>query len=202
MNDPVFIPLHSGGFAIVDSRDVKSVSGYRWTFMKGRGVASYQKREPGQSRQTILMHNLIAPYLRVSFRNGDKRDCRRANLKPFDWRNTATGKKSIKGNVVLLANKFCWRVRRSIIEQDKLFAWATTVCFKKIRNQNEAETIARNLAGELFTLSRQDFMEFVKWRQSRKPANEILSDWSAFDGAEFTSREVWESGITKHSVGT
>ncbi len=170
--------------------------------MKRAGVAHREKRGADGKRQVILMHNLIAPYLRVSFRNGDKHDCRRANLKPFDWHNLATGKKSVKGNVVLLAKKFCWRVRRSIIEQGELFTWATTVCFKKVRSQNDAETIAINFAKELFALSRQDFIEFVKWRQSRKTANQILSDWSAFDGANLAPRTVWESGITAHSVGT
>lgn len=179
----------------MDVQDAKAVSGYRWTFMKGRGVASYQKQEPGQSRQTILMHNLIAPYLRVSFRNGDKRDCRRKNLVPFDWRDLRRGCKSRKGNVTLAARNFWWHVHRKVIERGQRFKWGTRVCFFKVRTKDEAEAIARNIAKELFAMSRQDFIEFVKHRASKKTTNQIVSDWAVFDGKNLTRWEVFDSGI-------
>ena len=191
------IPLRKGGVALVDERDEKSVTGYNWTLWtegeKQKGVAWFGHN------QTILMHNLIAPFKRVSFRNSDKRDCRRENLIPMVYKGgfgkSSKGRKSIHGNVWLDRMQKRFVVYRKIIENDTVHQWNTAIHFTKFRDRDEAERMAYLLSTEIHSLTREDFIEFVKFRKSKKTTNEIVSEWSCYEGAQISKIHLIRSGI-------
>lgn len=124
--DYVNIPLRNGQTAIVDEKDYKNVKDYKWGWMKNRGVAAFSHS------QTILMHNLIAPFPRVSFLNGNKLDCRRQNLTKAGF----IGRPGI-GNPKGLSNIYNDKkqsrlsIRRKVIVDGEKVEYATAFCYKK-----------------------------------------------------------------------
>ena len=183
------VPVSKGGFAMVDAADLPNVEKYHWTWMHEKGVAAFE------GNQTILLHNLIAPYAAVSFVNGDKRDCRRANLMQMVRGSSGTGKKSVKGNITLDKKNLRWTVHRKVIVNGETYAWATAIRFGTKRTSGEAKTIARSIVTGLFEMSREQFAEFVKFNRGKKTTNQIVSEWDAFGGEEMTAGAVSQIGM-------
>ena len=162
------IRLRSGGFAYVDKEDAKKVAGYKWTCMNGKGAAAFFKD------QTVLMHNLIVPYRQVSFKNGNKLDCRKENLvETKDW--PSAKRKSASGNVTVSSSHPFFIVQRNVVEDGVRYQWNTKVSFREVtRTREEAHKIARMKAGWIYALSRGEFIQFVKeGKRKKKPQKRV-----------------------------
>ena len=181
----ICIELRGGQTAIVDEADADAVLGYNWTWMPGRGVAAYFHN------QTILMHNLIAPMERVSFRDGNKLNCQRKNLIAYK----PIGRKDIwMLNPRLGKGKHIWEdreqqryvVHRKVVEKGQRIAWNTSISYWSI-GKVKALCMARKVAKSVKALTREDFISFVKFSRSKKTENQAVYDavteWSAFGGA-------------------
>lgn len=182
------VPVKKGGFAMVDAADLLNVEKYHWTWMHGKGVAAYE------SNQTILLHNLIAPYSAVSFLNGDKRDCRRANL--IRWQRSSRG--STKDNIYLDKNRSRWSVHRSVNSYGKRHLWATSVGFGAKRSKEEARAIALQISHGIFELPRELFLKFIDFNRGKKTTNQIVSEWDAFGGEEMKMGALFQIGMFKN----
>lgn len=180
----VCILLRTGQTAIVDEADAKAVADYRWTWMPGRGVAAYFHG------QTILMHNLIAPHARVSFKDGDKLNCRRENLTA----HKAMGRKDIWTlNPRLGKGKHIWDdaraeryvFHRAVIEDGVTYRWNSGVSYR-YAGKAKAMRMARKAAAAIKAMSREDFIAFVKFSRGKSTVKqaicEVVSEWSAFGG--------------------
>ena len=63
------------------------------------------------------------------------------------------------------------------------------------RSKKEAEDMAHTIAAALFEMSREDFIAFARFSKGKKTTNQIVSDWSAFDGAELSMGAVSQFGM-------
>src|SRR5262249_55618305 len=82
------IPLSQGQIAFVDDDDFAPVSQYHWCYRgernSGQGYAIRHDKD-GKKYRTVYLHRAIMgpvpPEHEVIFRNGDRLDCRRENLR-------------------------------------------------------------------------------------------------------------------------
>ena len=82
------IPLSQGQIALVDDDDFARVSQYHWCYRgernSGQGYAIRHDKD-GKKYRTVYLHREIMgpvpPEHEVIFRNGDRLDCRRENLR-------------------------------------------------------------------------------------------------------------------------
>ena len=82
------IPLSKNQVAIVDDEDFERLSGFRWFFRgerNGRQGYAIRHRKDGKTTKTQYLHREVVgpvqPKHEVIFRNGDKLDCRKENLR-------------------------------------------------------------------------------------------------------------------------
>lgn len=78
---PVYVALHSGDLALVDSDDLALISGYRWYTHRARNT-TYARAMDG--KKPIYMHRLISSAAQgvvVDHRNGDGLDNTKLNLR-------------------------------------------------------------------------------------------------------------------------
>lgn len=180
------LPLSSGGYAIVDDSDYEKVKLMKWHWCH-RGVGSWDKK------QLILLHNMIAPYEKVSFKNENKADCRRENLT-----KVKPGRKpGLKTNIYDDKSSSRFSIHRKIHENGQKYIWYTSVCYGDKKTMAEAFDKAIQVRDELFGLTREEFLEFVKNRPTRKiKYSEIISDWQQFDGKILSNAEMYQMNIS------
>jgi hypothetical protein len=78
------IPLTQGQVALVDDRDYRRLSAFKWYAHKGKGRFYAARREGGKSPGFIHMHRMILPASRllvIDHINGNPLDNRRRNLR-------------------------------------------------------------------------------------------------------------------------
>src|SRR5215467_14069297 len=82
------IPLSQGQIALVDDDDFAHVSQYHWCYRgernSGQGYAIRHDKDGKKYRTVYLLREimgLVPPEHEVIFRNGDRLDCRRENLR-------------------------------------------------------------------------------------------------------------------------
>lgn len=175
----VSISLRSGQVALVDDSDADAVAGYKWTWMRGRGVAAYLHA------QTILMHNLIAPFSAVSFKDGDKLNCRRENLIQHKPAPTARRREYNGKNIWDDTKQARLTFHRRVVECGELFHWSSSVSYR-FAGKAKAMRMAEKAVAALKAMSREDFIEFVKFSREKKTRSQAIcdevSEWSAFGG--------------------
>jgi hypothetical protein len=186
MNDIVKIPLKNGGFAIIDAIDEKYTKGYNWTINK-MGVVTYLHK------QKIYLHNLIAPYKRVSFKDNNRCNCRRNNLVKTQYVNSFKRKASVRK----FKNKFY--IRRSVTINGKNWRWHHNYRFGqkcRFKNEEDAKIEAEKQLKYISDLTEFEFLEFVKNKKSeRKSTYDIICDWDLYDGKNFSQLELMQFGI-------
>jgi hypothetical protein len=82
------IPLSQGQIALVDDEDFDRIAQYHWCYRgernSGQGYAIRHDKD-GKKYRTVYLHReivgLVPPEHEVIFRNGDRLDCRRENLR-------------------------------------------------------------------------------------------------------------------------
>lgn len=80
------LPLTRGKFALVDDEDFKSVSRFKWKCNKARGLSDWYACRSildGTGWHTIYLARFLANApngMLVSFKNGNRLDCRKQNL--------------------------------------------------------------------------------------------------------------------------
>lgn len=188
----IVIPLSNGGQVIVDEDKYDLVKNMRWNWCH-RGVGC------NEGCQLILMHNMIAPYQRVSFKNGCKWDCRSANLIP-----STAGRKNGK-NLYEDKGYNRFQIHRKIFDKGVKRLYQTSVVYGENRSREDAYTKALFVRDNLLAMSREEFIEFLnnnkqpivnKRRFGRVKYNEILKEWDCFKEGNISNAEMYQSGIS------
>lgn len=182
--------------AFVDDKYKEIVKKYKWNWMKGRGVAAFNHD------QTTLLHNLIAPYPRVSFIDGNKLNCRRENLIP--WKKSEVcgnrcyqGEKiSPKGNVTDRPKHFRFEIHRNIKKDGVRYFFLNKVHYKQKRTKEDALKIAKERAAWVKSMTDEVFLQYVKDKTPKiRTTNEIISDWDCYKSQNFDMNSVYQMGI-------
>jgi hypothetical protein len=173
------LPLINGGFALIDDDFVFNiVKEMKWKFWNGKGVVSYDKK------QAILLHNMIAPYNRVSFINNNKKDCRKSNLIPFIDRNLYTNNLPIGKLIYDNYKKRQVEFRVSIRRNGKTHTYIKSFSYN-IRTKKDAITKARISKEQFISMSKQQKLDvLINNRNNRKPRGKLIYDYkrdSRFD---------------------
>jgi hypothetical protein len=190
--DTVKILLPDGTFALIDENQLKYVKDYNWYYFQSKynnvGVVAMK------GRQTIRLHNLIAPYPKVKHINGDKRDCRKQNLQKLDYSQLKVNhKKDNPGKSRFLSirkhlNKFTIR-RRFFDSKGKKRQVGWTFYFHGVRCRYSSREEAWDAAQEVFSViskwDRYDLeREYDKRKENTGKVCDALLQWSAWeDGA-------------------
>jgi hypothetical protein len=82
----VLIPLTRGQFAIIDAEDADRLVQYKWSVSTVGYALRFRRKSDVPGSTTVWLHREILPdvpdELEVDHINGNKLDCRRANLRP------------------------------------------------------------------------------------------------------------------------
>lgn len=208
LNDCYLISLVSGGFAIVDKdfKEVVDKSKWRWcSNQKNRNRVISIEGDP------IQLHNLIVPFEKVTFKNGNKADCRKENL--LNWCEADISKMRhshlYKNKNVGLSDRpkrNRYQVFRQVKRGDQEYIFSTSISYGKrytvqVRSKEEAYKKAIMLRDKVFSLSRNDFIKWVLSPNSKRfnvNRNEIIKDWTVFEGKERSVSEIFESGMSHY----
>lgn len=179
--------LKNGGTGIADFKYQKIVEDATWRW-SNKGIVSYD------GDQLVLLHNMIAPYDKVSFKNGLKWDCRRENL--VDHRGLEGVPTRVGKNIYDSTSLYKYCVHRKVIINSHKY-WFFTSYSYKIKDKKEALRKATETRDFIFSMSKE---EFIKWKnerpQHKSTYNDMINDYSAFKGREITKDEVAQSGMS------
>lgn len=194
----VCFELPNGMICTVDADKRELVQSFKWNWMKSRGVAAFMRD------QTILLHNMIAPFKRVSFLDGNKLNCRRSNM--IDWRvgvriNGRLGGGRPRNNIRDCPRRTSWEIHRKIIHNGEVLSWQTLVGYgpRCRRTREQARLIAKERVENMMALSREDFIEYVKAGRNKRTTYEIISEWDVYQGRDFRMNEYLQEGVC-HAV--
>lgn len=176
------IQLRNGGCATIDEIDYKVTLNQRWT-RNNMGVVTYTKT------QKIYLHNLIAPYRRVSFKDGDRTNCRRSNLMRTEYKNYVKR----KGGVCKFNNQFYIQRTVNGVKWHKNYRFGAK---RRFKTENEAEQAAKEDLKYISSLTELEFIDRVKSRKATvMSTHDIISNWDLYDGREFSKINLIEEGI-------
>lgn len=191
MGEHCLVPLKSGGCAIVDAKFKEVVEKSKWTWDR-HGVVSYDKL--GDKNYEVLLHSLIAPFNRVSFKNGCKWDCRIENL--IEWDGPRPHIK--KGSGIydeFKKNRF--QINRGIKCNGVKYQYRTSIAYKRKISKERALEKATELRDFLFSMNYDEFKNYTQTLPlKRVTKNEILSTYDCFKGRQCNPREMVDDGIT------
>lgn len=179
MPELYYLPVGRARVAVLDAADARVAVGWNWTWDKNHGVIG---RCDGQQ---ILLHQMVSPHSRTRFVDGDRLNCRRSNLAPHITRippESNYRRKSKHGNLYDHKAEQRYVFNRKVSHEGEVFMWATSRSYKH-RGKAAALKLARQLAREIMQLSRESFISFVRWTRGKKTTAEIISTWTAFEGA-------------------
>lgn len=194
------ILLPDGTFAIIDTNQLKFVKDYNWYYYQSKhhdvGVIAIK------GRQHIRLHNLIAPFPKVKHLNGDKRDCRKINLKKWDYpqlkknhRKDHPGKSRFL-SIISKPNRFT--IRRRFLDKDGIkkqigwnFFFQGRGC--KYNNREEAYEAAKQVFDIVSKWDRYDIeREYDKRRESRGKIVDALLGWSAWENGAMAMENFYD----------
>lgn len=182
-----FLPLSNGGCAIVDADKYELVKDMRWTWCH-RGVGCNHKD------QLILLHSMIAPYEKVSFKNGYKWDCRKENL--IKCVSTRKG-----ANIFDYKSEKCFDIHRKVTSGGQKYVCCYKVFYGQKRTKEEAYKKACSVRDEILSMSREEFISFLKSRPSKKiKYSNIIADWDCWKdrGEGVSNAEMYQMNINHH----
>lgn len=170
------LTIGEGSFALIDDDlAFNKVKDMKWKWWEGKGVFSYS------GKRVILLHNMIAPWATVSFVNGDKRDCRKANLTPHRPRPCSPFAKRIYHVPKKQAIEFRYskRINGRICTLTKCFSY---------KNQIKEAAIAQAEAAkkQFLSMSKEQIMDALT---NRKPRGKLMY-----------ARKKWRSHEARRSV--
>lgn len=188
-SESCLIPLRSKGlFAIIDVKYKPLIEKEVWYLRKGVGVYCRD------GKSLILLHNMIAPYAYVSFKNGNKLDCRRENL--VEFKNNDFVKTRVGENIGHNKEKKFYSVHRGVKVNGSKYRFDTSYSYKT-KPQERALEKCKEWRDFLFSMTRQEFVEWRKQRPDHRVSyNEIVSQFDSFNGEEISRSELIESGMS------
>lgn len=181
-----FIPLGNGGCAIVDSDKYESIKNMRWVWCH-RGVGCNDKD------QLILLHSMIAPFERVSFKNGFKWDCRKDNLFRTE------GPRGLGVNIYDHKKAKAYQIHRKAIFHGQEYCFCHKVYYGQKRSKEAAFLKATEIRNEICSKNRDEFVQYMKERPlKRLKGNDILKDWDCWKDREneISIVEMYQMNIT------
>lgn len=87
--DLAYIPLTQGKEAVIDAKNVSLVSAYAWQYHP-EGYAAHKRWN-----STVYLHRLITNGERVDHINGNRLDCREANMRPATIQQNAANRRKV-----------------------------------------------------------------------------------------------------------
>lgn len=195
------ILLPDSTFALIDTNQLKYVKDYNWYYYQSKyhnvGVIAIK------GRQHIRLHNLIAPFPKVKHLNGDRRDCRKINLKKWDYpelkknhRKDSPGKSRLL-SIISKPNKFT--IRRRFFDKDgvkKQIGWNFFFQGRgcKYNNREEAYEAAKQIFDVVSKWDRYDLeREYDKRKGSRGKIVDALLEWSAWEDGAIEMKSFYDS---------
>lgn len=181
--------LKSGEVSIVDSNDRKIVENQSWKLCE-RGVFCID------GKQTIFLHNMIAPYISVSFKNGNKLDCRRENL--LEFRNNDFVKTRVGSNIWHNDKLKFYAVHRKVILNTSKYWFYSRYSYAGLYSQESALRKASEARKFIFDMSREEFVNWKKSRPLNRPSsnNILIDNFDCFKGREISNHEMYQMGIS------
>lgn len=194
------ILLPDGTFALIDTNQLKYVKDYNWYYFQNKyknyGVITKK------GSQHIRLHNLIAPFSKVKHLNGDKRDCRKINLKKWDYpqlkknhRKDNPGKSRFL-SIISKPNRFI--IRRRFFDKDRVkrqIAWNFFFHGRrcKYNNREEAYEAAKKVFDVVSKWDRDDIeREYDKRKESRGKIFDALLEWSAWENGALKMKSFYD----------
>lgn len=186
------ITLKGGQVALIDDKYYDLVKGDTWFMLGKKGVASRD------GKQIILLHNMIAPFDRVSFKNGNKLDCRRENLIPWVWKPRDRLPTAREVYRVQDGRKFLYmEFRRKVTVCGEVFHYI-------VSRSLECVQLKANIRKEYFNFKkRSDFLHFLdqsvhfERELIRKEVNQIAAEINNLSPIQVKERVLHRQGETK-----
>ncbi len=103
LNETVQIPLSKGFYATIDLQDYERVSKYKWTALQTEWTVYARRtwRGPEGKQHSMYLHRFIMEAekgVEVDHRDGDGRNCTKANMRMATKANNAQNQKKKKSN--------------------------------------------------------------------------------------------------------
>lgn len=195
----VRIPLGDGTFALLDEKYLNYAKPYSWKYNERYGVIAYD------NSQRISLHNLIAPFPKTTFKNRNKRDCRRSNLEKLAGfpSNIVNGIRKSYCEIRHNTEKRIYFINRFANYDGKKMQ--TTFSFpygpkKKYPKEQDAFQAAQEAFPKIRGMTKEEISDRVI-ANKKSCVHDIIKDWSVFDDKVFSRSSVFRQHGNQENTG-